>query len=45
MMLREKIEKASGNLGNSFRVEFKGKMFATLRDEHGNIKETREVDI
>lgn len=44
-MLKDKIEKASGNLGNSFRVGFTGKLFAVLRDEKGNVKETREVEL
>lgn len=44
-MLKEKIENADSNLGRSIRFEVRGKMFAVLRDEDGNIKETREVEI
>ena len=46
-MLKDKIEVAQGNLpiNGGFRANFIGKIIAVLRDENGNIKEYREVDV
>ena len=43
-MLKEKIEKASKNM-NEINIRLTGKVFATLRDKNGNVKDYREVDL
>ena len=46
MKLKERIEKAEKKIpgGSAFHIPMKLNMIAILRDEDGNIKETREVE-
>lgn len=46
-MLKEKIKKAENSIPSrgGFKAQIEGKIIAVLRDENGNVKDYREVDI